>query len=49
MNDAAPRGDDDGDDTPRWVKAFLLVLVLLLVVVLAAFLAGGHGPGIHWP
>lgn len=47
MNDAASVGDDD--DAPRWVKAFMLVLVLLLVAVIAALLAGGHGPGIHWP
>jgi hypothetical protein len=38
--------------TPRWVKAFgivVLVLVLLVVVIMAAGVGGRHGPGRHMP
>jgi hypothetical protein len=54
--DAASAGPDRGSTsiypgTPRWVKAFglvVIVLVLLVVVVMVAGV-GGHGPGRHVP
>jgi hypothetical protein len=35
--------------TPRWVKAFGLVVVVLLLIVGGMMLLGGHGPGAHMP
>lgn len=47
-------GPDRGStySTPRWVKAFgiiVIILVLLVVVVLVTGLGGEHGPGRHQP
>jgi hypothetical protein len=35
--------------TPRWVKAFGIVLMIAIVLAVAVILVGGgqHGPGIH--
>jgi hypothetical protein len=35
--------------TPRWVKAFGLVVIVLILLVCIMMLVGGHGPGAHTP
>lgn len=35
--------------TPRWVKAFGIVLAILILMLGAMSLLGGHGPGAHIP
>jgi hypothetical protein len=43
--------DEDTGSTPRWVKAFgIIVIVLVLLVVIVMFIGGGnHGPSRHTP
>lgn len=54
-NDPSPDGsgntpeDESMDRTPRWVKAFLaIVLVVIVLFAILQFVGGGeHGPGRH--
>lgn len=41
------RGPGTATGTPRWAKAFGIVLVILILAVGAMSLLGGHGPGAH--
>lgn len=36
-------------DTPRWVKIAGALLLILLLLTVGMLLAGGHGPGAHYP
>jgi hypothetical protein len=49
MSDLPPDSNRDTDDeigTPRWVKAFGVVIVAVVLLFVILHLAGG-GPGIH--
>jgi hypothetical protein len=47
---ATGSGDRSTTRTPRWVKAFGIVLAVLVVIFIAGLLiGGGHGPGRHLP
>jgi hypothetical protein len=36
-------------DTPRWVKIAGALTLILFLLTVAMLLAGGHGPGAHYP
>lgn len=42
-------GFESGIGTPRWVKAFGIVVIVLVLMVVVMVFGGGHGPGAHGP